>query len=85
MDFAIFKAVFMCTGVLGRICVSAPCVCSTHRSQKKALDALELELQKAVSFHIGAGNRTWVLHKSNPQNRLIIICYMIAVPALVET
>lgn len=79
----------MCTDVLGHIYVGAPCVWSTHRSQKKALDPLELELQKAVNFHVGAGNITWVFHKSShsfsPQNGLLIICYMIPVPALVET
>lgn len=31
------------------------------QSQKRIWDALELELRTAVSHHVGAGNRTWVL------------------------
>lgn len=29
---------------------------SYHRGQKKALDSLELEIQVAMSHHMGAGN-----------------------------
>ena len=50
------------------VCV---CVCArvyyipgTHRSQKRVLDTLRLELQIFVSHLVGARNRTWVLWKS---------------------
>lgn len=37
-------------------CVCGACVCNTHRHLKKVLKPLELELQVAVSCHIGAWN-----------------------------
>jgi hypothetical protein len=67
----------MCVCVCVCVCVHAcVCVCcavhmpvcvhvSAHRGQKVALDALEQELQVAVSHHVGAGNRTPVLCKSS--------------------
>lgn len=33
----------------------APHVCRAHGGKKRALDPLELELQLAVSYHVGAG------------------------------
>lgn len=33
-------------------------MCSTHRGQKRALDAIELELHMAMSFHAAEGNRS---------------------------
>ena len=33
--------------------------------QKRALDLLELDLQRVVSCFVGAGNQTLVLYKSN--------------------
>lgn len=36
------------------------CTYSAHRGQKRALEPLELELQKVESVHVGAGNQTWV-------------------------
>lgn len=44
---------FLCTTVV-------PSVCGDW---KKALAPLELELQKAMSHHVGAGKQTWVLCK----------------------
>lgn len=41
-------------------CGSAHHMPGAYRSQKEALDPLEPELQKVVSHHIGAGNRTLV-------------------------
>ena len=38
------------------------CMPAVYRAQKKAL---EPELQIVVSHQVGAGNRTWVLCKSN--------------------
>lgn len=35
--------------------VCAPCVCRAEEGQKRALGALELELQTSVSHHGGAG------------------------------
>lgn len=32
------------------------CMPGAHRSQKKVLDPLPLELQKVVSYHVDAGN-----------------------------
>lgn len=34
------------------------------QSIEKVSDPLELDLQKVVSLHMDAGNRTWVLWKS---------------------
>ena len=39
-----------------------PVVCG---GQKRALDPLELELKMAMSYHVGAGNQTWVLCKGS--------------------
>lgn len=36
-------------------CMCTACVFGTHRSQKRAPDSLEQELQIAVSYHMGAG------------------------------
>lgn len=46
----------MCTGVLS-VCMSVYCVCvpGVYRDQKRELDPLQLELQRAVSCHVGAG------------------------------
>ena len=33
--------------------------------QKRVLDPRELKLQRVVSYHVGGGNRTWVLWKSS--------------------
>lgn len=49
----------MCIEMPMNLCV--PCMCSAHRAQKRTPGALELELQLAVSHHIGAGNWTWML------------------------
>jgi hypothetical protein len=44
------------------LCVLMFCL---HSMSVPVLDSLELELQTAVSCHVGAGNWTWVLKKSN--------------------
>jgi hypothetical protein len=35
------------------------------RSQKRALDPLEMELQAVINRHVGAETKTWVLWQSN--------------------
>ena len=40
-------------------------VSGAHRSLKRKPDPLELELKMLVSCHVGSGNWTWVLWKSN--------------------
>ena len=40
------------------------CVTSTGENQRRASDALELEIQMAVNCHEGAGDGTWVLWKA---------------------
>jgi hypothetical protein len=48
------------------MCVCVPHVCPVSRGgQKRALDPQELELQMVVSHHVGVGEQTWVLCKSN--------------------
>lgn len=39
------------------ICLCTTCVPDAHRGQKMASDSLRLELQTAVSLHVGAGNQ----------------------------
>lgn len=41
------------------------CVLGARRSQKRALDPLELELRMVASHHVSAGNQIWVLCKSS--------------------
>lgn len=48
--------------------VSAPNAHNTHRGKKKVADPLELELQKVVSSHVGAGIANWFLCKSECSN-----------------
>lgn len=45
-------------------CMCATCMLSAQAGQKRALDPLKLELLIAVRSRVGAGNRTWALHKS---------------------
>lgn len=72
LRFAYFD--FMCLSVCLHICVYASYVCAAFKDQKKATDCLELKLQKAVSFHVAAGNPAQVLYKSSqsssPQSHL---------------
>lgn len=41
--------------------VYAPCVCSAHGGQKRALDPLELEVPVVESQHVESGNQTLIL------------------------
>ena len=61
LDLFVLKCVsFAC------MCVCVPHVCPVSRGgQKRALDPQELELQMVVSHHVGVGEQTWVLCKSN--------------------
>jgi hypothetical protein len=48
-----------------------------HGDQKVALDPLELDrVEVVVRYHVGAGNQTWVLCKSNALERLFFICLL---------
>lgn len=61
------------------------CTCVPHSwsalgGQQRALDPLGLELQLAVSHHVGAGDQIWVFCKSSFQllsHHLPIPCWMI--------
>jgi hypothetical protein len=46
-------------------CVYAPQACTTHWGHGKALDPLELDLQAAVSCHVGVGNQSQVFWKNS--------------------
>lgn len=59
--FILCVCVFACMYV----CVQTTCMSDVLRGQKKALNALEPELQVAVIHHEGAGNRTQAFYKSN--------------------
>jgi hypothetical protein len=63
------------------VCISVHlCVPSTHRSQKRALNAPELDLLMAMSYHVDAGNWAQVLCKSNkchwPWSHLSSLCFI---------
>lgn len=48
------------------MCVSAPRVCPVFTGgQKIALDLSRLQLQMAVSYHVGIGSQTQVPYKSS--------------------
>lgn len=51
--------IVMCLSVCVYVC--APCMYLVPRSQKRAKDPLELELEIVVSCHLGAVNQTWIL------------------------
>lgn len=50
----------------------ATCKLGAHSNQRRTLNALELELWTAVSCHVSAGNRTWILCKEKYFYPLII-------------
>ena len=56
----------MCMGVLPAY-VYAPCACSAHEGQKRALRALGLDLNTVETFQVVAGERTWVLWQNSYQ------------------
>jgi hypothetical protein len=45
--------------------VYAPCACSAHEGQKRALRALGLDLNTVETFQVVAGERTWVLWQNS--------------------
>jgi hypothetical protein len=51
---------YLCLGHFACMYVSTQCVCRAQRSQKRALEPLELELWMVVSCHMDAGNQTQV-------------------------
>lgn len=46
----------MCMNVLPALMSDITCMPGAFKSQKGALDPLELELQTVVSYHVGAWN-----------------------------
>lgn len=52
------------------VCLCIMCMPGAHKSQKKALDPLPLELQKIVSCHVGAGNNPGPLQ----EEQVLFIC-----------
>lgn len=54
--FKMYLFLFYVSGIFHWVYVYTPHVCSTGGSQKRAIDALELELQPIASFHEGAEN-----------------------------
>ena len=54
---------YICMSVLS-MCISI-CVPCVHGEQKRAPDLLAMELNRAVSSHVGAGNQTYIIRKSS--------------------
>ena len=46
-------------------CLSTLRITDAHTGQKRVSDSLELEVERVVSHHMNAGNRTRVLWKSS--------------------
>jgi hypothetical protein len=46
-------------------CMHTCAPCTRPRSQMRASDPTEMELQTVVRYHVGAGNRTWDLQRSS--------------------
>lgn len=46
------------------------CACGFHRGQRRALDALDLELQGIVRSYRAVGNQTWLFCKSSAPAQL---------------
>lgn len=61
------KKFFYVNGCLAWIyvCMCTTCVPGAVESQRRALDALKLKLQRVLSLFVGAGNRTCVLCKNS--------------------
>lgn len=66
-DFVVLT--FMCISVLhAYMSVRVPALCRqccVHGGQREVSDALELEFQTVVGYHVVARNQTWVLCKSS--------------------
>ena len=65
MHFEIYFFFSVCVCVCAWFYVYVLSACSILRSQKRASDLLELELQMVVSLHMGAGNQIHVLWKGS--------------------
>lgn len=56
-DKRVLSTIFLCVQVFWlHVCKHTTCMLCTHRSQKRVLDLLELEVQMVVSCHVGSGN-----------------------------
>jgi hypothetical protein len=51
------------------------CVYGACRGHKRASDLLKLEAQVVVSHHVGSGNQTWVLCKSNQCSQQVFVFF----------
>lgn len=51
--------------------VCEPCVYLVPSEVRRASDLLDLELEKAGSYHLGPGNQIWVVYKSNKCYQLL--------------
>ena len=47
------------------------CMLGEHRDQKRVSDTLTLELWVVLNCHVGAGNQTWALCKSNSCSNML--------------
>lgn len=47
------------------ICLYTPCLTWARKEQKRAPNTLKLQFQMAVSFHLSAVNRSWILWKNS--------------------
>ena len=55
-----------CIWVFLPVFLSVHHIHAVHEEPEKSVNPLELELQKVVSCHVGAGNRTLVLFLEEP-------------------
>jgi hypothetical protein len=71
----LFFPLFYVQGCCACMSVCVPygsmCVPGVQRGQKRAWDPLELELQMALSCHVGSGNWTWVPWESSQCSAII--------------
>ena len=58
-----YACVYVCVCMYVCMCVCVHMNTVAHGGQKRAPGALVLELQKAMSHHVGAGNRSHLLEE----------------------
>lgn len=67
-----FEFFFLCTWVLCLYCVCILCECSADEGQRVLSTSLKLDLQRAVSHHVGTVNQSWV-----PCRNSVLNCWAI--------
>lgn len=62
-DFEELKIIFRLIYLIYFLCMSIlpPCMCAMCAVPMKALDFLELECWRAVSYHVAARSQVWIL------------------------